>query len=113
MIFAEALYTLEDYRAFTKAVPVPVLANITEFGKTPLFTIEELREVGVRLVLYPLSAFRAMSAAAVRGYGGIRRRGTHKDVVDQMQTRAQLYDVLNYHSFEEKLDQLYSKNQKV
>ena len=66
MIFAEALYSLEDYRAFTKAIPVPVLANITEFGKTPLFTVEELKEVGVRLVLYPLSAFRAMSAAAVR-----------------------------------------------
>ena len=113
MIFAEALYSLEDYRAFTKAVPVPVLANITEFGKTPLFTVEELREVGVRLVLYPLSAFRAMSAAAVRVYETIRNKGTQRDVVDQMQTREQLYDVLNYYSFEEKLDQLYSKNQEI
>ena len=113
MIFAEALYSLEDYRAFTKAVPVPVLANITEFGKTPLFTVEELREVGVRLVLYPLSAFRAMSAAAVRVYETIRNKGTQRDVVDQMQTREQLYDVLNYYSFEEKLDQLYSKDQEI
>ncbi len=113
MIFAEALHSLEDYRAFTKAVPVPVLANITEFGKTPLFTVGELREVGVRLVLYPLSAFRAMSAAAVRVYETIRNKGTQRDVVDQMQTREQLYDVLNYYSFEEKLDKLYSKDQKV
>jgi methylisocitrate lyase len=112
MIFAEALDSLEDYRAFTQAIPVPVLANITEFGKTPLFTVEELREVGVRLVLYPLSAFRAMSAAAVHVYETIRNKGTQKDVVDQMQTRAQLYDVLNYYSFEEKLDQLYSKPKK-
>ena len=80
MIFAEALYSLEDYRAFTRAVPVPVLANITEFGKTPLFTVEELRGVGVRVVLYPLSAFRAMSAAAVRVYETIRKTGTQKDV---------------------------------
>jgi len=113
MIFAEALYTLKDYRAFTKAVPVPVLANITEFGLTPLFTVEELRDAGVRLVLYPLSAFRAMSAAAVRVYETIRNKGTQQEVVDQMQTRVQLYDVLNYHSFEDKLDQLFSKNQKV
>jgi methylisocitrate lyase len=112
MIFAEALYSLEDYRAFTRAVPVPVLANITEFGKTPLFTVEELRGVGVRLVLYPLSAFRAMSAAAVRVYETIRNKGTQRDVVDQMQTREQLYDVLNYHSFEDKLDQLYTKKPK-
>jgi len=113
MIFAEALSFLEDYQAFTKAVPVPVLANITEFGKTPLFTVEELREVGVRLVLYPLSAFRAMSAAAVRVYETIRKNGTQKELVDQMQTRAQLYDVLNYHSFEKKLDELFSKSPKV
>jgi methylisocitrate lyase len=113
MIFAEALYPLEDYRAFTRAVPVPVLANITEFGKTPLFTVEELRGVGVRLVLYPLSAFRAMSAAAVRVYETIRNKGTQRDVVDQMQTREQLYDVLNYHSFKDKLDQLYTTNQRV
>ena len=109
MIFAEALYSLEDYRAFTRAVPVPVLANITEFGKTPLFTVKELRGVGVRVVLYHLSAFRAMSAAAVRVYETIRKSGTQKDVVGQMQTREQLYDVLNYHSFEDKLDQLFTK----
>lgn len=113
MIFAEALSSLEDYQAFTKAVPVPVLANITEFGKTPLFTVEELREVGVRLVLYPLSAFRAMSAAAVRVYETIRNNGTQKELVDQMQTRVQLYDVLNYHSFEKKLDELFSISPKV
>jgi methylisocitrate lyase len=113
MIFAEALYSLEDYRAFTRAVPVPLLANITEFGKTPLFTVEELREVGVQLVLYPLSAFRAMSAAAARVYETIRKRGTQQDVVDQMQTREELYDVLNYHSYEDKLDQLFTKKQKV
>ena len=100
---------MEDYRAFTRAVPVPVRANITEFGKTPLFTVGELRRVGVRVVLYPLSAFRAMSAAAVRVYETIRETGTQKGVVDQMQTREQLYDVLNYHCFEEKLDQLFTK----
>jgi methylisocitrate lyase len=111
MIFAETLYPLEDYRAFIGAVPVPVLANITEFGKTPLFTVEELR--GVRVVLCPLSAFRAMSAAAARVYETIRKTGTQKDVVDQMQTPEQLYDVLNYHSFENKLDQLFTKIQKV
>jgi methylisocitrate lyase len=104
---------LENYRAFTRAVPVPVLANITEFGKTPLFTVEELKGVGVRVVLYPLSAFRAMSAAAVRVYETIRKSGTQKDAVGQMQTREQLYDVLNYHSFEDKLDQLFTRNQKV
>jgi methylisocitrate lyase len=109
MIFAEALHTLEDYGQFTRNVSVPVLANITEFGKTPLFTVEELREAGVRLVLYPLSAFRAMSAAAVRVYGAIRREGTQRSAVGEMQTRTELYDVLNYHAFEEKLDELFTK----
>jgi methylisocitrate lyase len=113
MIFAEALYALEDYGTFARAVPVPILANITEFGKTPLFTLDELREVGVRLVLYPLSAFRAMSAAAVRVYETIRNKGTQRDVVDQMQTREQLYDVLNYHFYEDKLDQLYTEKKRV
>jgi len=112
MIFAEALYTLEDYRGFTGKVPVPVLANLTEFGKTPLFTVQELQEVGVRLALYPLSAFRAMSAVAAQVYGTIRRQGTQKEVVGQMQTRTELYDVLNYLSFEDKLDQLFSKDKK-
>jgi methylisocitrate lyase len=112
MIFAEALSALEDYRGFTGKVGVPVLANLTEFGKTPLFTLQELREVGVRLALYPLSAFRAMSEIATRVYGTIRSQGTQKDVVDQMQTRAELYNVLNYHSFEDKLDRLFSIDKK-
>jgi methylisocitrate lyase len=112
MIFAEALYALEDYRAFTRRVPVPVLANLTEFGKTPFFTLEELREVGVRLVLYPVSVFRAMSQIATQVYETIRTEGTQKEVVGKMQTRAELYDVLNYYSFEEKLDQLFSSDKK-
>jgi methylisocitrate lyase len=109
MIFAEALYALEDYRAFTKAISVPILANLTEFGKTPLFTVQELKEVGIKLALYPLSAFRAMSAAAIEVYETIRQKGTQRDVINKMQTRDVLYQVLNYHSFEEKLDQLFSK----
>jgi methylisocitrate lyase len=109
MIFAEALTTLDEYREFTKAVAVPVLANITEFGKTPLFTTAELGAAGVRLVLYPLSAFRAMSRAALATYGAIRREGTQKSAVDSMQTRAELYDVLGYHAYEEKLDELFSR----
>jgi methylisocitrate lyase len=113
MIFAEALHTLGDYSQFTGTVSVPVLANITEFGKTPLFTVEELREAGVRLVLYPLSAFRAMSAAAVRVYGAIRREGTQRAVVDEMQTRTELYDVLGYDAFEEKLDELFTKRKNL
>jgi len=112
MIFAEALYALEDYRGFARNVPVPVLANLTEFGKTPSFTLEELREVGVRLVLYPLSAFRAMSQIATRVYETIRMEGTQKEVVVEMQTRAELHDVLNYYSFEDKLDQLFSSDEK-
>lgn len=113
MIFAEALHTLADYHQFTSGVSAPVLANITEFGRTPLFTVEELREVGVRLVLYPLSAFRAMSAAAVRVYESIRNAGTQRAVVKEMQTRTELYDVLNYHAFEELLDQLFTKNKNL
>jgi methylisocitrate lyase len=113
MIFAEALHTLEDYRRFTKNVSAPVLANITEFGKTPLFSVEELREVGVRLVLYPLSAFRAMSAAAMRVYAIIRSEGTQRALIEQMQMRTELYDVLNYHAFEEKLDKLFTKKKNL
>ncbi|ALG69236.1 methylisocitrate lyase [Beggiatoa leptomitoformis] len=109
MIFAEALYTLEDYKGFTEAVKVPVLANITEFGKTPLFTVEELGNVGARLVLYPLSAFRAMSNAAIQVYGAIRQQGTQKDVVNLMQTRNELYEVLGYHAYEQKLDALFKE----
>lgn len=108
MIFAEALQTLDEYRQFTSAVGVPVLANITEFGKTPLFTTPELREAGVRLALYPLSAFRAMSKAALEVYGALRAEGTQRDVVDLMQTRAELYEILGYHEYEKKLDELFS-----
>ena len=109
MIFAEALATLEEYRQFTGAVSVPVLANITEFGKTPLFSVTELAGTGVGLVLYPLSAFRAMSQAALAVYGEIRSKGTQAAVLDRMQTRAELYDVLGYHDYEKKLDALFSK----
>lgn len=107
VIFAEALTTLDDYRKFTAAVKVPVLANITEFGKTPLLTTTELASVGVRLALYPLSAFRAMSRAAEEVYAAIRRDGTQRSVVDQMQTREELYDVLDYHRYEQIIDELY------
>lgn len=100
MIFAEAVTELSQYREFVSAVGVPVLANITEFGKTPLFTLEELKQVGVRLVLYPLSAFRAMNAAALKVYQEIRNRGTQKEVIELMQTRDDLYKFLNYHYFE-------------
>ena len=108
LIFAEALTTLAEYRQFTQAVPVPVLANITEFGRTPLFTVAELGAAGVRLVLYPLSAFRAMSLAAQQVYTTIRREGTQASVLAQMQTRQQLYDVLGYEAYEHKLDQLFA-----
>jgi methylisocitrate lyase len=109
MIFAEALHTLEEFAEFTRQVPVPVLANITEFGRTPLLSVEELGSAGVKLVLYPLSAFRAMSNAALAVYEAIGRDGHQKNVVDRMQTREDLYDVLGYHDFENKLDQLFSK----
>jgi methylisocitrate lyase len=109
MIFAEALTTLDEYRQFTNVVKVPVLANITEFGKTPLFTTKELGDVGVRLVLYPLSAFRAASKAALEVYGAIRTEGTQKNVTGKMQTRMELYDVLGYHEYEQKLDALFQK----
>ena len=110
MIFAEALTTLDEYRQFTAVVPVPVLANLTEFGKTPLFTTQELAAVGVRLVLYPLSAFRAMSKAALDVYSAIRRDGTQKNVVSRMQTRTELYDTLGYLDYEKKLDELFGSS---
>lgn len=110
MIFAEALTTLDEYRQFTSVVKVPVLANLTEFGKTPFFTVQELASVGVRLVLYPLSAFRAMSKAALEVYGAIRREGTQKSVVPLMQTRAGLYDTLGYLDYEKKLDELFGSS---
>jgi methylisocitrate lyase len=110
MIFAEALTTLDEYREFTRALQVPVLANITEFGRTPLFTTQELGQAGVQLVLYPLSAFRAMSRAALDVYATIRGDGTQKAAVDRMQTRNELYDVLGYHEYERKLDELFSRD---
>ena len=109
MIFAEALTTIDEYKQFTDAVKVPVLANLTEFGKTPLFTTEELAEVGVAMTLYPLSAFRAMSAAAVTVYETIRRDGTQQAVVKTMQSREELYDVLGYRAYEDKLDALFEE----
>lgn len=110
MIFAEALYTLDDYAAFTRAIDVPVLANLTEFGLTPSFTVAELKRAGVKLVLYPLSAFRAMSRAAQRVYETIRNEGTQRAVLATMQTRDELYAVLDYHAYERKLDELFATN---
>jgi methylisocitrate lyase len=104
MIFAEACTTLAELAAFTRALGVPVLANITEFGKTPLFTVDELHEAGIAMALYPLSAFRAMSAAALAVYRTLRSDGTQRAVVDAMQTREELYEILNYHAYEQQLD---------
>jgi methylisocitrate lyase len=109
MIFPEAMLTLEQYREFVDAVKVPVLANITEFGATPLFSREELASAGVDLVLYPLSAFRAMNQAALNVYQHLLNDGHQRNVVDTMQTRMDLYDFLNYHDYEQKLDALFSK----
>ena len=109
MIFPEAVTDLNSYKKVTAAIKVPVLANITEFGKTPLFTLDELRTAGVAIVLYPLSAFRAMNLAAVGVYETIRKDGTQKQLLPTMQTREQLYDYLNYHSYEKKLDELFSR----
>ncbi|WP_288380975.1 methylisocitrate lyase [uncultured Massilia sp.] len=109
MIFPEAMTSLEMYKRFADAVKVPVLANITEFGSTPLFTVEELKSANVGLVLYPLSAFRAMNKAAENVYGAIRRDGTQQNVLDTMQTRAELYDRIDYHSYEQKLDALFAQ----
>jgi len=109
MIFAEALTTIEEYRQFTDVVKVPVLANLTEFGKTPLFTSSELADVGVAMTLYPLSAFRAMSAAALSVYETIKKDGTQQAAVELMQTREELYDVLGYQAYEDKLDALFQE----
>jgi len=111
MIFAEALLTLDEYRDFTGVIDVPVLANITEFGKTPLFTTAELGDAGVRLALYPLSAFRAMSKAAIAVYGALRDEGTQKNTLERMQTRSELYEVLGYHDYETRLDRLFADEQ--
>ena len=108
MIFPEAMVELDQYRRFVAAVGVPVLANITEFGATPLFTTEILGAAGVSLVLYPLSAFRAMNQAALNVYQAIRRDGTQAKLIDTMQTRMALYDFLDYHAFEQKLDELFA-----
>ena len=105
MIFAEALTDLGQYKKFTEAVKIPVLANITEFGKTPLYTVEELASARVALALYPLSAFRAMSLAALKVYQTLRKRGTQKELLTQMQTRVDLYEILNYEAFEKKMDE--------
>ncbi|QYR20941.1 methylisocitrate lyase [Paenibacillus sp. sptzw28] len=113
MIFPEAVAELEHYRRFAEAVKVPILANITEFGKTPLFTVEELANAGVALALYPLSAFRAMSAAALQVYRTLRCEGTQKNAVELMQTRSELYDFLHYHDYEKKLDQLFGEEDRA
>jgi methylisocitrate lyase len=108
-IFAEAVTELEHYKAFSEALDVPVLANITEFGATPLYNRKELAEAGAGMVLYPLSAFRAMNKAALTVYENILEKGDQRDVVDLMQTRMELYDFLNYHDFEQKLDELFQQ----
>jgi methylisocitrate lyase len=108
VIFPEALTELEQYRAFAEATGLPVLANITEFGVTPLFTIEELASAGVALAIYPLTAFRAMSAVALRVYETLRHEGTQRSVVGMMQTRRELYDILGYDAYEQKLDALFA-----
>lgn len=112
MIFPEAVTELEMYRHFAGAVKVPVLANITEFGSTPLFTVDELRDADVSIVLYPLSAFRAMNRAALAVYQAVKRDGSQQNVLDLMQTRSELYDYLGYHDFEQKLDQLFAQEKK-
>ena len=109
MIFPEAITELPMYRQFADAVKVPILANITEFGKTPLYTLDELRGANVAMALYPLSAFRAMNAAALRVYQALRKEGTQKGVVELMQTRDDLYDFLGYHAYEQKLDELFAR----
>ena len=109
VIFAEACTDLDQFRRFTAAIDAPVLANITEFGQTPLFTTNELAEAGVAVALYPLTAFRAMSAAALHAYRTLRHEGTQRDLIDRLQTRADLYDVLHYHEYEAKLDRLFQK----
>ena len=109
MIFPEAMTELSMYKQFVDAVNVPVLANITEFGSTPLFTVDELASADVSMVLYPLSAFRAMNQAALNVYQAVKKDGTQKNVLDTMQTRMALYDHLGYHAYEQKLDSLFKK----
>ena len=109
MIFPEAMTELSMYRKFADAVKVPILANITEFGKTPLFTVEELRSANVAMVLYPLTAFRAMNKAALEVFNRVKTEGSQKSLVGEMQTREELYEFLNYHSYEQKLDELFER----
>jgi methylisocitrate lyase len=112
MIFPEAVSDLKTYAQFVQAAAVPVLANITEFGKTPMFTLDELRSAGVAIALYPLSAFRAMNKAALKTYQAVRKSGSQKDVLADMQTRDELYEFLDYHSYEKKLDELFSREKR-
>ena len=107
-IFAEAVHDLADYQAFAKAINVPILANITEFGQTPIYTKEQLSDVGVEMVLYPLSAFRAMNKAALNVYSAILNEGSQQSQIENMQTRSELYDFLDYHTYENTLDNLFS-----
>ena len=109
MIFPEAITDLPMYKKFAAAVKVPVLANITEFGKSPMLTVDELRSANVAMVLYPLSAFRAMNKAAFKVYDTVRKSGTQQSLLPEMQTREELYDVINYHSYEKKLDELFTR----
>lgn len=111
MLFPEAITELAMYRQFADAVQVPILANITEFGATPLFTTDELRSAHVAMALYPLSAFRAMNRAAEHVYNILRQEGTQKSVIDTMQTRNELYESINYYQYEEKLDDLFARGQ--
>jgi len=112
MIFPEAVSDLKTYAQFVRAAGVPVLANITEFGKTPMFALDELRAAGVAIALYPLTAFRAMNKAALKAYETVREKGSQKDVLGEMQTRDELYDFLDYHSYEKKLDELFSREKR-
>lgn len=109
MIFPEAITGLAMYKKFAAAVKVPTLANITEFGKTPLFTVDELRSADVAIVLYPLTAFRAMNKAALRAYETVRKQGTQKPLLPEMQSREELYDIIGYHDYEKKLDELFAR----
>jgi len=109
MIFPEAITDLPMYKKFADAVKVPILANITEFGKSPLFTVDELRSANVAMILYPLTAFRAMNKAALKTYENLRKTGTQKASIGEMQTREELYDIINYHSYEKKLDELFTR----
>jgi methylisocitrate lyase len=110
MIFPEAVTELSMYRKFAAAVKVPILANITEFGSTPLFTVDELRSADVAIVLYPLTAFRAMNKAALKAYETVRREGTQRSILGGMQTREELYDIIGYHDYEKKLDELFARS---